>query len=183
MSKSLCLKVLRYTKYFVELCKGTGRICESDLSAPKTLTDLENLFTPTSSQSSLRWGEHSNSGMCKKACVCHENFVRHRVYGQGMSAVVSAYLIQDSIIVRTVLLDHRQFSGFSGCVNSMNTSVECDRVRATANLQRCNYLMALQVKDHQFCISATDRKEPSLLGINCHSGWPFARSKRPLPYY
>jgi hypothetical protein len=27
--------------------QGTGRICESDLSAPKTLTDLENLFTAT----------------------------------------------------------------------------------------------------------------------------------------
>jgi hypothetical protein len=35
-----------------------------------------------------------------------------------MSAVVSAYPIQYSIIVRTRLLDHGHFSGFSGCVNS-----------------------------------------------------------------
>src|ERR1700730_3288520 len=49
MSKSLCLKVLRYTKYFVELCKGTGRICESDLSAPKTLTDTDRPREPVHS--------------------------------------------------------------------------------------------------------------------------------------
>jgi len=50
-----------------------------------------------------------------------------------MSAVVSAYPIQYSIIVRTGLLDHGHFSGFSGCVNSMNTPVECDRVRPTTD--------------------------------------------------
>jgi len=30
--------------------------------------------------------------MCKKACVCHENLVRHGVYCQGVSAVVSGIL-------------------------------------------------------------------------------------------
>src|ERR1700746_267428 len=94
-------------------------------------------------RSSPRWGENSNSGMRDKAGICHENLVRHRVYRQGMSTVVSADLIQGSIIVRSVLLDHRQLSGFPGDVNSMKSSVECDRVRPATNLQRCNYSMAL----------------------------------------
>ena len=101
--------------------------------------------------------------MRDKACVCHENPVRDRVYCQGMSAVVSVHPIQYSIIVRTVLLDHRHFSCLSGRVNSMKSSVEYDRVRPAADPQRRNDPMALQVKNHQFGISAADRKEPSLL--------------------
>src|SRR3984893_18772496 len=82
-----------------------------------------------------------------QACVCHENPVRHWVYCQGMSPVVSVYLIQYSIIVRIVLLDHRHLSGSSGGVNAMNASVEYDRVRPAADPQRCNDPMPLQVKD------------------------------------
>src|SRR5579864_73618 len=130
-----------------------------------------------------RWGENSNSGMRDKAGICYENLVRHRVYRQGMSTVVSADLIQGSIIVRSVLLDHRQLSGFPGDVNSMKSSVECDRVRPAADPERRNDPMALQVKNHQFGISATDRKEPSLLGINCHARWSDAWCKRPLPNF
>ena len=47
MSKSLVRTYSGCTKYFVELCKGTDRICESDLSGPNRLTNQENLFTPT----------------------------------------------------------------------------------------------------------------------------------------
>src|SRR4029077_1884051 len=121
------------------------KICQADvkkLSERKVRVELfflMNIVLDDGSDVHLRgarrWEEHSNSGTRKKACVCHENLVRHRVYCQGVSAVVSVYLIQYSIIVRTVLLDHRQLSGFSGCVNSMNTSVKCARVRPTSNLQ------------------------------------------------
>jgi hypothetical protein len=121
--------------------------------------------------------------MRDKACVCHENSVRDRVYCQGMSAIVSVHPIQYSIIVRTVLLDHRHFSDSSGRVNSMITLIECDRVRPTADPQRCNDPMRVQVKNHQFGISATDRKEPSLFGINRHARWPVARSEGPLAHY
>src|SRR5258706_8919998 len=139
--------------------------------------------SPHAPPSSPCWGEHGNSGMRKKACVGHENPVRHRVHCQSVSAVVGVYLIQHSIIVRIVLPDHRHVSGSSGRVNSMNTLVECDRVRPAADLQRCNDSMPLQVKNHQFGISATARKEPSLFGINRHARWPYARRKGPLPYY
>ena len=44
----------------------------------------------TSSQ--LR-GEDSNPGTRKKACVSHENFVRDRVYREGMGSIMGTYLV------------------------------------------------------------------------------------------
>src|SRR5882724_11096243 len=135
-------------------------------------------------ESSLRrWGEDGDSGVSKKTCVCHENLMRDRVDRQGMGAVVGVYLIQDPISIRTILLNHRHRPGFSGSVNSMEIAVERDRVRSATDFERSDDLMLFQIKNHQFGISLTNRKEPSLLGINRHPRRPFARSKRPLPYH
>src|SRR3984957_8420587 len=116
--------------------------------------------------------------MRKKACIGYENSVRDWVDGQGVSAVVSVYLIQYSIIVTTVLLD---LAGFPGRVNSVYAWVECDRVRPSADFQPCNHSMLFEIKNHQFSIFAAHRKKPPLLKINRHAGWPYAWSKRPLP--
>src|SRR5258708_33717139 len=43
--------------------------------------------------------------------------------------------------------------------------------------------MRLQIKHHKLGIPGTNRKKPSLLGINGHPGRSFARSERPLPCY
>ena len=87
-----------------------------------------------SHRSSRLRGEDSNPGMRQKACVSHENLVRDMVYREGMGSIMRTYLVEYPICVGAVLLDHGQFPGFSGRVDSVKNWVEHDRIRPATDV-------------------------------------------------
>src|SRR5882757_5322726 len=52
----------------------------------------EGHFRMSRTSSQLR-GEDSNPGTRKKAGVSHENFVRDRIYREGMGSIMGTYLV------------------------------------------------------------------------------------------
>src|SRR4030088_1609147 len=70
--------------------------------------------------------EDSNSRMIEQARITDKDLVCGGIHNQSVCSVMSAYLIQQPVCVWTILLNYIELPRFSGCIDSVQSSVKCN---------------------------------------------------------